>query len=64
MNGKEVFKIAVRSMEEISRQALAEAGVAIGQVSLVIPASSQSSGSSSPSPSGSACRWKGDGQSR
>jgi 3-oxoacyl-[acyl-carrier-protein] synthase-3 len=37
MNGKEVFKIAVRSMEEISRQALAEAGVAIGQVSLVVP---------------------------
>jgi 3-oxoacyl-[acyl-carrier-protein] synthase-3 len=37
MNGKEVFKIAVRSMEEISRQALAEAGVDIGQVSLVIP---------------------------
>jgi 3-oxoacyl-[acyl-carrier-protein] synthase III len=37
MNGKEVFKIAVRSMEEISRQALADAGVDIGQVSLVIP---------------------------
>jgi 3-oxoacyl-[acyl-carrier-protein] synthase III len=37
MNGKEVFKIAVRSMEEISRQALAEAGVDISQVSLVIP---------------------------
>ncbi|HEY7556941.1 MAG TPA: beta-ketoacyl-ACP synthase III [Candidatus Binatia bacterium] len=37
MNGKEVFKIAVRSMEEISRQALAEAGVAIDQVSMVIP---------------------------
>ncbi|MGE5219397.1 MAG: beta-ketoacyl-ACP synthase III [Chloroflexota bacterium] len=37
MNGKEVFKIAVRSMEEISRQALAEAGVEISQVSLVIP---------------------------
>ena len=37
MNGKEVFKIAVRSMEEISRQALAEAGVDIEQVSLVIP---------------------------
>jgi 3-oxoacyl-[acyl-carrier-protein] synthase-3 len=37
MNGKEVFKIAVRSMEEISRQALAEAGVGIEQVSLVIP---------------------------
>jgi 3-oxoacyl-[acyl-carrier-protein] synthase-3 len=37
MNGKEVFKIAVRSMEEISRQALAEAGIDIGQVSMVIP---------------------------
>lgn len=37
MNGKEVFKIAVRSMEEISRQALADAGVDISQVSLVIP---------------------------
>lgn len=37
MNGKEVFKIAVRSMEEISRQALADAGVEISQVSLVIP---------------------------
>jgi 3-oxoacyl-[acyl-carrier-protein] synthase-3 len=37
MNGKEVFKIAVRSMEEISREALAEAGITIEQVSLVIP---------------------------
>jgi 3-oxoacyl-[acyl-carrier-protein] synthase-3 len=37
MNGKEVFKIAVRSMEEVSRQALDEAGVSIDQVSLVIP---------------------------
>ena len=37
MNGKEVFKIAVRSMEEISRQALAEAGVEIAELSLVIP---------------------------
>ena len=37
MNGKEVFKIAVRSMEEISRQALADAGVDMSQVSLVIP---------------------------
>jgi len=37
MNGKEVFKIAVRSMEEISRQALDEAGVSIDDVSLVIP---------------------------
>jgi len=37
MNGKEVFKIAVRSMEEISRQALDEAGVTIDQVAMVIP---------------------------
>jgi 3-oxoacyl-[acyl-carrier-protein] synthase III len=37
MNGKEVFKIAVRSMEEISRQALEEAGITVDQVSLVIP---------------------------
>jgi 3-oxoacyl-[acyl-carrier-protein] synthase-3 len=37
MNGKEVFKIAVRSMEEISREALVEAGVTVEQVSLVIP---------------------------
>ena len=37
MNGKEVFKIAVRSMEEISRQALDEAGVDIKEVALVVP---------------------------
>ena len=37
MNGKEVFKIAVRSMEEISREAMDEAGVSIDQISLVIP---------------------------
>ena len=37
MSGKEVFKLAVRSMEEISRQALEEAGVSIEQVSLVVP---------------------------
>lgn len=37
MNGKEVFKVAVRAMEEISRQALAEANVALEQVALVIP---------------------------
>ena len=37
MNGKEVFKVAVRSMEEISRQALEDAGVTIEEVSLVIP---------------------------
>ena len=37
MNGKEVFKIAVRSMEDISRQALDEAGVRIEDIALVIP---------------------------
>jgi 3-oxoacyl-[acyl-carrier-protein] synthase III len=37
MNGKEVFKIAVRSMEDISREALQEASVGIEEVSLVIP---------------------------
>ncbi len=37
MNGKEVFKIAVRSMEEVSRQALAKASVDVEQISLVIP---------------------------
>lgn len=37
MNGKEVFKVAVRSMEEISREALEEAGVGIDEVTLVIP---------------------------
>ncbi len=37
MNGKEVFKVAVRSMEEISRAVLEEAGVGVDEVSLVIP---------------------------
>lgn len=37
MNGKEVFKVAVRSMEEISRSVLAEAGVAIDELSYVVP---------------------------
>jgi 3-oxoacyl-[acyl-carrier-protein] synthase-3 len=37
MNGKEVFKIAVRSMEEISREALDEAGVSVEQLALVVP---------------------------
>lgn len=37
MNGKEVFKVAVRSMEEISREALDEAGVSVDEVSLVVP---------------------------
>ena len=37
MNGKEVFKVAVRSMEEISRRVLAEAGLCVDDVSLVVP---------------------------
>lgn len=37
MNGKEVFKIAVRALEEVSREALAAAGVEVKDVSLVIP---------------------------
>jgi len=37
MNGKEVFKVAVRSMEEVSREALDEAGVSVDEISLVIP---------------------------
>lgn len=37
MNGKEVFKVAVRSMEEISRRVLNEAGVAIEDLSYVVP---------------------------
>jgi 3-oxoacyl-[acyl-carrier-protein] synthase III len=37
MNGKEVFKVAVRSMEEVSREALDEAGVSVDELSLVIP---------------------------
>jgi 3-oxoacyl-[acyl-carrier-protein] synthase-3 len=37
MNGKEVFKVAVRSMEEISRGVLEDAGIGVDEVSLVIP---------------------------
>ncbi len=37
MNGKEVFKVAVRSMEEISRRVLSEAGLCVDDVSLVVP---------------------------
>ena len=37
MNGKEVFKVAVRSMEEISLEALDEAEIKVDEVSLVIP---------------------------
>lgn len=37
MNGKEVFKVAVRSMEEISRQVLDDAGLGVDDISLVVP---------------------------
>ena len=37
MNGKEVFKVAVRSMEDISRRVLEEAGLGVEDVSLVVP---------------------------
>jgi len=37
MNGKEVFKLAVRSMEEISRRVLNEAGIAIEDLAYVVP---------------------------
>ena len=37
MNGKEVFKVAVRSMEEISRRVLGEAELCVDDVSLVVP---------------------------
>ncbi len=37
MNGKEVFKVAVRSMEEISRRVLGEAELGVDDVSLVVP---------------------------
>ncbi len=37
MNGKEVFKVAVRSMEDISRRVLEEAGLRVEDVSLVVP---------------------------
>ncbi len=37
MNGKEVFKVAVRSMEEISRRVLDDAELCVDDVSLVVP---------------------------
>jgi 3-oxoacyl-[acyl-carrier-protein] synthase-3 len=37
MRGNELFKVAVRSMEEVSRRVLKEAGVTADQVSLFIP---------------------------
>lgn len=37
LNGKEIFKIAVRSMEEASLQVLSKAGVKLEDVRLVIP---------------------------
>jgi 3-oxoacyl-[acyl-carrier-protein] synthase-3 len=37
MRGNELFKVAVRSMEEVSKRVLQEAGVCAEQVSLFIP---------------------------
>ena len=37
MRGNELFKVAVRSMEEVSRRVLKEAGVTADQVNLFIP---------------------------
>jgi 3-oxoacyl-[acyl-carrier-protein] synthase-3 len=37
MKGKELFKVAVRSMEEVSRSVLLQAGVGADQIDLVIP---------------------------
>jgi 3-oxoacyl-[acyl-carrier-protein] synthase-3 len=37
MKGKELFKLAVRSMEEVCRQVIQEAGVSIEEVSMIIP---------------------------
>jgi 3-oxoacyl-[acyl-carrier-protein] synthase-3 len=37
MDGREIFKLAVRAMEEASRQAVAAAGLSVEDVSLVIP---------------------------
>ena len=37
MRGNELFKVAVRSMEEVSRRVLQEAGVSADEVSLFIP---------------------------
>ena len=37
MNGKEVFKVAVRSMEDISRRVLDDAELCVDDVSLVVP---------------------------
>jgi 3-oxoacyl-[acyl-carrier-protein] synthase-3 len=37
MSGNDVFKIAVRGMEGIARQALAEANVTVGEIDLLVP---------------------------
>jgi 3-oxoacyl-[acyl-carrier-protein] synthase-3 len=37
MDGREIFKLAVRAMEEASRQAVAAAGLDIDDIALVIP---------------------------
>jgi 3-oxoacyl-[acyl-carrier-protein] synthase-3 len=37
MDGREIFKLAVRAMEEASRQAIAAAGLGVDDVALIIP---------------------------
>src|SRR5712692_5279128 len=37
MRGNELFKVAVRSLEEVSRRVMQEAGVTTGQLALMIP---------------------------
>jgi 3-oxoacyl-[acyl-carrier-protein] synthase-3 len=37
MDGREVFKFAVRSMEEVSRESLAKAGLSVEDVTYLLP---------------------------
>jgi 3-oxoacyl-[acyl-carrier-protein] synthase-3 len=37
MDGREVFKFAVRAMEEVTRQAIAQAGLTVEDVDFVVP---------------------------
>jgi 3-oxoacyl-[acyl-carrier-protein] synthase-3 len=37
MDGREVFKFAVRAMEEVTRQAIAQAGLTVEDIDFVVP---------------------------
>jgi 3-oxoacyl-[acyl-carrier-protein] synthase-3 len=37
MDGREVFKVAVRAMEEVTREAVAKAGVALDEIAYLVP---------------------------